>query len=291
MLFILYCIGKFLALHLPLKASYGIAWLTGVSYCAFSEKDRDAVKDNMKVLFPDYREEKIDHMVKEIFINFGKYLVDFFRFSMIDADYINKYVKVEGVENLRQAMEGKKGAIILTAHLGNFELGGVVIASLGFPLNAIALAHRDKQINRFFIDQRRIKGVNVIPIGAALKKCFAVLVSNEVLALLGDRDYYDHGIKLDFFGKPTMIPKGPAAFSSRCGSPIIPTFMTRNEDDTYTIKFHKAIEARSTGDKDQDLIITTKEIVTVLEQVIKQHPTQWYVFRRFWQKIGWGKQP
>lgn len=287
MLFILYRIGKFLTLHIPLKAGYWLANLVSSLYCFFSRNDRRAVQSNLKVLFPDYDEKRINNMAKEVFINFGKYLVDFFRFSKIDRDYIDKYVKLEGLENLEDALKEKKGVICVTAHLGSWELGGTVLSILGYPFNAVVLEHKDKQVNRFFIRQRQMKGWEVIPIGAALRRCFSALGDNQVLALVGDRDYYNNGLEIDFFGRPTIIPKGPAVFNRRCGSLIVPTFMIRNSDDTFTFKFYKPLRTRPTRSEHQDLIATTKEVARVLEEVIKQYPTQWYVFREFWRRISW----
>ena len=92
MLFFLYRIGIFIALHMPLWLSYSLANFASSLYYFFSRNDRVAVEANLKVLFPSYDEKKIGKMARKIFINFGKYLVDFFRFSKVDNDYIKKYV-------------------------------------------------------------------------------------------------------------------------------------------------------------------------------------------------------
>jgi len=289
MLFILYYIGRVLALNAPIRVAYGIATFVSSVYCLFSRNDKGAVRDNLKVLFPSYDDKKIDAMTREVFISFGKYLVDFFRFPKVDRAYVDKYVKIKGLENLNNALKEKKGAIILTAHLGSWELGCAIMGILGKPLSAVALDHKNERINKFFIEQRQMKDVEVIQIGAALRKCFSALKNNRALALVGDRDYFDNGIKVNFFGKPTIIPKGPAVFSRRCESPIIPTFVIRNSDDTFTFSLGKPIEVETSEDERQDLLRTTKKIVTILEDTIRQHPTQWHVFRRFWEEIGWAR--
>ena len=289
MLFILYRIGKFLALHLPMKAGYWLAGLFSSLYYYFSKNDRYAVINNLKTLFPDYDYAALSGMAKEVFVNFGKYLMDFFRFSKIDKVYIDKYVKIEGLENLKNALKEKRGAIAVTAHLGSWELGGAVISTLGFPFAAVVLNHKDKNVNYFFVRQRELKGIEVIPVGLSLRRCFSALASNHVLALVGDRDYFDNGIEMEFFGKKTLIPKGPALFSRRCGSPIVPTFVIRNKDDTCTLRFYSPIKPLITDDRDHDLFITTKKITQILQEAIKEYPTQWCVFRRFWERIGWGR--
>jgi len=290
MLFILYRIGKFIALHTPLKFGYSFAGFIASACCLFSKNDREAVKENLRVLFPDYSKKKIGAITRKIFINFGKYLVDFFRFSKIDKDYMDKYIKVEGIENMRDALKDKKGVIALSAHLGNWELGGVAVSLLGFPFAAVVLKHADERINRFFIEQREMKGVDVITVGTAVRRCFSALANNSVVALVGDRDYFDNGIEMDFLGKPMLMPKGPAVFNRRCGSPIVPTFMIRNHDDTFTLKFCEPIRPQHTKDEHHNLIETTKKVARVMEKAIRAHPCQWYVFKRFWERIGWERK-
>ena len=288
-MFKLYKIGIFIALHTPLRIAYAISVFISTIFRLFSKRDRIAVKENLRVIFPGYDEKTIDHTAKKIFHNFGKYLVDFFRFSIIDKDYINKYIKVNGVEHLEEALSLNKGAILASAHLGNWELGAAVVAGLGFPIDVVALNHDDEEINNFFISQRKSQGVGVIPVGMAVRRCFKALSENRSIALVSDRDYYDNGLKLEFFGKKTIIPKGPALFSRRCGSPIVPVLMVRNTDDTFTLNIRKPIIVEHTEDEYADLMRTTAKIVKVLEEEILQYPSQWYVFRRFWEKLGWGK--
>jgi KDO2-lipid IV(A) lauroyltransferase len=290
MLFVLYRIGIFIALNTPLKVGYKIAGFVSSLYMFFSPKNREALKDNLKELFPDYKDSHLESISSKIYINFGKYLVDFFRFSLIDADYIKRYVKIEGKHYLDQVQKLKKGAILTSAHIGNWELGGVVLAALGFPLSVVALIHKDDNVNQFFTRQREAKGVGVIPIGMSVRRCFKVLANNEMIALVSDRDYFDNGLEVEFFGKKTNIPKGPALFSRRCGAPIVPVFMLRNEDDTFTLKILEPIMPVRTKNEHEDLICLTEKIVKVIESVVKKYPEQWFVFRRFWKKMGREKE-
>jgi KDO2-lipid IV(A) lauroyltransferase len=259
-------------------------------YCLFSKKDKNAVKENLTVLFPDYQDKQVNIMAREVFKNFAKYLIDFFRFSLIDKEYIEKYVKIEGFQNLKGALKEGKGVIAVLAHLGNWELGGIVLSLLDIPFAAVTLQHKDKNIDRFFTRQRQVTGAEVISTGSTLRRCFSALKENYALALVGDRDYFDNGIKVNFFGRPTFLPRGPAVLSRRCGSPIVPVFMIRNGNDTFTFKFYEPIGQQSTKEEHRDLVATTEGIARVLENIIKEYPTQWYVFRRFWERIGWERR-
>jgi len=171
---------------------------------------------------------------------------------------------------------------MLAAHIGNYELGGAVVSLLGYPFNAVALDHKNKLVNNFFIRQRQTANINVIPLGMALKRCYACLKKGEALALLGDRDFFNHGIKMKFFGKDSMIPKGTAVLSIRTGAAIIPTFLVRMPDDTFELTFDRPVACSATGDIDEDTRLIMKSCVEIIEGYIKKYPSQWYMFRNFW---------
>lgn len=281
-MFVLYKIGWFLALILPLRVGYLLAILLADLWHLVSYEDRLAVADNLRILLPF--EKNLFPYSKLVFRNFAKYLVDFFRFSKIDEEYIKRYVTVEGKEYLDYALAQKRGAIILSAHIGNWELGGTIIAMLGYSLNAIALSHKDKRINRFFVSQREKKGVKVLSLGLDTKRYFDILADNQIIAILGDRDFSENGVRVDFLGKSINLPKGPAILSLRAGSPIIPGFMLRDKNDNFRFIFEEPIEAQHTGNTQEDIIQISRKFSDVIERFVRLYPTQWFMFRRFWEE-------
>jgi KDO2-lipid IV(A) lauroyltransferase len=146
----------------------------------------------------------------------------------------------------------------------------------------VALPHKDKRVNKFFNSQRQSKGLQVIPLGKAVRQCLNLLRENKLVGLVGDRDFTEKGRVMDFFGKPTFFPEGPAAFSLKTGSAIIPGFMVRNPDDTFTLTVEKPIEFTPSGNKEQDISELMRKYKLVIEAWIRQHPDQWYMFRKFW---------
>jgi len=281
--YLLYKIGQFIALHLPLKIAYKVAVFCSDLHYIFADKDRRAVKENLKVIFPEKSDREIRRIRIRMSRNFAKYLVDFFRFEKLDKEYIKKNIRIENIHYFDEALSGGKGVIVLTAHLGNWELGGVVVALLGYPFWAVALPHKDKRVDNFFNFQRERKGMKVIPLGRAVRMSLNLLKENKVLGLAGDRDFMEGGIILDFFNKPAFFPKGPAAFSLKTGASIVPGFMLRNKDDSFTLSIEKPLEFTPTGNKDRDLreLILTYKVI--FEDYIRRFPDQWYMFRKFWR--------
>jgi len=280
--YLLYRIGQFIALHLPLKLGYKLAVFISDVHYIFADKDRRAVKENLKVIFPEKSDREILKIRIMMFRNFAKYLVDFFRFEKLDEEYIKNNIRIENIHYFEEALSKGKGVIVLSAHLGNWELGGVVVALSGYPFWVVALPHKYKKVDEFFNFQRESKGIKVIPLGKAARKSLDVLKENRILALAGDRDFTENGIVLDLFGKPTLFPQGPAALSLRTGASIVPGFMLRNKDDGFTLRMEKPIEFNPTGNKEKDLRELIAIYKIIFEDYIRKYPDQWYMFRRFW---------
>lgn len=282
--YLLYRIGFYLAITLPIRVSYRIACAVADLYYLISRKDRAAVIQNLKVIFNNKTcdEKELQRMARDVFRNFAKYLVDFFRFSKIDQEFIKEFVKVEGLDNIDIGLSKGKGVIALSAHIGNWELGGFVLASIGYPLSAVVLTHRHKKVNEFFTRQRLLGNLKPIEIGFSLRSCYSVLKNNCLLAVLGDRDFSKNGFRVDFFGKKTIIPKGPSLFSYRIGSAIVPTFMIREKDDTFRLIFEKPIFPSSNEDESREIERLTRQYLAVIESYVRSYPTQWYMFREVW---------
>ncbi len=281
--FLLYKFGQLLALTLPLKFSYWLAKRLADLKCFFSFRERYAVINNLREITEEKDKATLKKYTYEVHRNFAKYLVDFFRFSKVDNNYIKRYVKVENLSGIDNVLKQGKGIIVLSAHLGNWELGGIVLAKLGYPLNAIVLNHQEKLVNSFFVQQRSLGGVKMIPLGTSIRRTFECLSRNEILAILADRDFLKNGFKIDFFNKPTIVPKGAALLSLKLSSPIIPGFMVREPDDTFRLIFDEPIQFASGKDMNADLLLLTKVCAQVLEKYIRRYPTQWFMFRKFWE--------
>ena len=185
----LYRLGQFIAVCLPLRFVYAIAVFLADLYYFFALSDRRSVEANLRVIFPQESTLTLRKISRKVSRNFAKYLVDFFRFEKIDLKYIKKNIKLENLHYFDEALKNGKGTIVLTAHLGNWELGGVVIAQLGYPFSAVALPHKNKKVNDFFDAQRKRKGVKVISIGKAIRSCISEIRNNHMVALVGDRDF------------------------------------------------------------------------------------------------------
>jgi KDO2-lipid IV(A) lauroyltransferase len=289
--YLLYRLGFLAANTLSVRDSYRIARMLADGYSALTRDERDAIVSNLKVILGGAApsDKELEWMAREVFRNFAKYLVDFFRFDKVDRDFMERRVRVEGRDNVNQALEKGKGVILLSAHVGNWELGGFVVARLGYPVSAVVLPHQNKMINDFFTRQRSLSSLIPIETGVSLRACYSVLKNNRLLALLGDRDFSKNGRYIDFFGRKALIPTGPAALSHRLGAAIVPCFIVWDKDEMYRFWFEEPIfpdqpSQSSLTREGEDAAIEglMKRYIPSIEACIRRYPTQWYIFKRVW---------
>jgi KDO2-lipid IV(A) lauroyltransferase len=272
-----YLFARIFCLFCTRDVCYRIAKFLACIQYYLSKKDRASVINNLKPIIADQSELKA--CAKKVFINFAYYLVDFFRYARLDTAFVRKYVKVEGINYLEAAHKDKKGIIVVTAHLGNYELAGAVTSLLGYTVNAIALSHKDTRIKKFFDQQRGLLGIKVINAGVSTKKCFSLLKRGELIAFLGDRDFSGSGSKVNLFGQEqASLPLGPAFFALKTGASLIPAFFVRENSKFYRLIFEKPIPTQNLNQEEE--IVEAYSLV--LEKYIKRYPEQWYMFAPYW---------
>lgn len=284
--YFLYKFGQFILSWAPPVICFKWAKILSDLHYYFSCRDRRAVGNNLRIILKS--EENIPALTKQVFRNFGRYLVEFFMMGkMVNEAYLKKNVKMNNIERVSQVLKEGKGGIVITAHLGNWEMGAAILTMLGYPLVAIALPHKERPVNDLFNHQRQVKGMTVIPTHMAFRRCLEKLKENKLIALVADRDFSLNGEPMDFLGRKTLIPAGPAVFSLITGAPIIPTFLIRDQDGTFTLSVCEPLYPPSNVRKEDEkraLLGIIKQYISVIEEKIYLYPTQWLMFREFWIK-------
>lgn len=279
----LYRIAGQMARVLPRRAAYAIVRQAANWAYARNDAVRDALAANLGVVLESrgvaFSAEDLERLVRRNFFNFGKYVVDFFKVGGRDSESILEAVALENIDYLRQCRESGTGIIGVSAHLGNWELGSIVLVANGYRVNAVVLDQPTERLNALFQSRRIHRGVHVLPIRGAAASIPACLKRNEVVALLADLDFSGNERRVPFFGRPARLPRGPAVLAARCGTPILPAFVLRQTDDTFLFRAYPPI----LPDRSRSIEDTRKAIVSVMEEVIGAHPDQWFAFEKIWE--------
>ena len=271
---------------LPRRLMLWMAYLTGSFYWAVMSRDRDMVHKNLGRVLENPLDVK--RVARRLFINYAKYLVDYTRMDLLRQDNFRHLIEsFQGKEHIDQALSPGKGGLILTAHLGNWEMGGVFLTLMDYPLNVITAQDVEARLHDYRIRLRQVQKIKVITLNDTLSSSLAVLnalKANELVALLGDRDLFGKGIPVRFFGQTVFFPIGPALLAHLSEAALIPTFVLLGPKDKYLCRAEPPIEVQRTGNRDGDLAVNTQRIATLTEKFIRSYPDQWYTFYDYFSK-------
>jgi KDO2-lipid IV(A) lauroyltransferase len=268
----------------PRRMSYGVARRVADLYLVFDKRGREAVIANLQQIQASsgvaLTPRALHSLARENFLNFAKYLVDFFKFLHIDRNRMRRIVHFGNVPDiLDDLLKHGKGIIIVSAHLGNWELGAAALAALGYKFNAVALWVPDEKLNGLYQHYRISRNINPIPFGRAARECIRKLRGNEIVAVVGDRDFSASVQTVEFFGRPARLPDGPAKLALATGSPLLPIFMIRLPGDTFAYIVDEPIWADKNRHSVDDVM---RQIAVALERVIRLHSEQWFLFHNLW---------
>jgi len=236
---------------------------------------------NLRAALPkSANEREIGRQMDKMLQNFSAYWVDLAYSRRLTDELIQRDADVKGLEYLKEALSRKKGVILVSAHLGNWELGAMLMSRLGYPVHALALKHKDEGVNRIFSERRRRHNLKIIYIGNILRGAFGVLRKNEILALNGDRLYSGEGIRVSFMGRDVAFPAGFSRISLHSGAATLPAFFTYEAGGRYRMEIEKPLGA--TDEK-----AMTQEFAERAQAKIRQYPAQWLLFEPFWETPAW----
>ncbi len=266
----------------PLPVAYGLARWVSSLYYRFDRKSREGVTANLlqvhRHLGREPSEEDLAREARRTFYSFAHHIVDFFRYFHMSRRQMERLVEFEGFEIFEELLKRGRGVIAITGHIGSWELAGGIMAARGLPVSAVALAQPSRKLDELFQRHRLARGVQVIPFGKAARECLRRLRQNGVVGLLADRDFTTHMATVSFFGRPARLSSGPARLARVSKAPIVPLFLLQLPGGRFRFKTLPPIFPER-GMTQEDL---QARIAAALEEIIRRHPTQWFLFHDLW---------
>ncbi len=270
-------------LHPPFAFFWG-----GLFYLLLFEK-RQGIRSNLRVVTGC---QKVELLVFSTFYKYARNWSDVMLMIRLKGDKLQSLIghRSSG-KPLEEALENGSGAILVSPHFGNWELGGLGLADLGYRLNVMTFREPDEKVNQQRETVRNERGIGVIYVDRDDSSPLAVIEAvnalrrNEIICLVGDRDGSSNTIQIDFFGIPTCFPAGAAYLAMATGAPVIPVFVPLFPDGWYATLMDEPIFFTGTHRKRSEAIHTgMQQLGRVFEKYIRQYPDQWYNFFDFWKK-------
>ena len=267
---------------LPYGALLFIGKILGYLYYILVKKQRErAVAQMMPAL--QISESEARKIVKASFVNLARNMLDILYMPNLNEKNLSEYIEIDHLERMRDALAEGHGVVVLTAHIGTWEWLSASFTLNNMPVTAIAKLQPNQEYSRALDDLRATINVEIFNRGTSeLLAAGRALKKGKILGFLADQDAGPGGAFIPFLGKVASTPMGPAVFSKKFHSPVIPAFIIRQPNGRHLVKIFDVMHFEDTGDVDSDLLRFTEKMTQIIENVIRENPTQWLWFQKRW---------
>jgi lauroyl/myristoyl acyltransferase len=264
--------------HIPLKLADQIARLLAQLFCRFSKNGRVNILKNLHHIFAheDIESEQLQQYLKNTFVTYGRTMLDFLRLGFIKPEDFS--VEMLGLENVNKALQYRRGCVLLTMHIGNWDYAGSYLATRGVPMSAL-VEETAPEMYALFTRHRERLGMRTFPLSKAGFAFLHTIKNNRVLAVLGDRDILKNGITVDFFDGRRNIPRGLGEIIISRELPVLFGYMVlhpRLGRKRYLSAIEHPIFFKGSPEE------FNKAMVAKFEEYIRKYPDQWMLFRSDW---------
>ncbi len=246
---------------------------------------REVTLENLRNAFPEKSAGEILALGLATYKQFGMMMVEYLRMPKIRPEDIFKLLQVDDDSALKKARDAGKGAILLTAHFGNWEYLGIHVTASGYPTTYLFQEQSNPLVDKMIRDYRVGIGMDVVPRGMAVRSTLRALQKGRFVAFVADQDAGRNGIFIDFLGRPASTPTGPARFAIKAGAPVILCLCYR--DETGNLHGHYETLYEPTQSEKKSTEETVRSILTVynraLEKWIRDYPDHWFWMHKRWK--------
>jgi KDO2-lipid IV(A) lauroyltransferase len=249
-------------------------------------KPRRLAEEHLRLAFGDeISPAGCTHIARASLVNIGR---SFCEIAKIDDIRLraDTYVEAEGREYVDESLKRGNGAVIVTGHIGNWELLAAYWAWQGYSIAAIARRIYVDRLNQMLVEFRRRQGVDTIlresPHSA--RQLVRAIKNNSVLAMLIDQDTQVQSVSVPFFGHLARTPVAAASLAVRRDLPAHAAFIQRRPEGGHRITVTPAFEFERTGDVRTDITVLTRAFNAALEAQVRRNPAEWVWWHRRWRR-------
>jgi len=259
--------------------------IAGLAYI-FAVKQRKIALDSLSIAFgKEKSRQEIKSIAKDCFVYMAKSAVELM--SFFDQPLVLKHrVEICGRQNLDKVLAAGRGAILVSAHFGNFPLLLARLAQEGYKAGGIMRPMRDAKVEEIFVKKREKFGVRTIysqPRNECVNNTIAALRNNELVFIPLDQNFGTGGVFVNFFGEKAATATGPVVLAQRTNAALIPCFILRQPDDRHKIVFEAELELIAGKDPQDTVLVNIQRLTEIIESYIRKYPAEWGWIHRRWK--------
>jgi lauroyl/myristoyl acyltransferase len=263
---------------LPRRVTYSIGETLGaLSFLLLATRRRNLYL-NLGVVLGDPGRRVLRRTGFQVAINLARSIVETLLVSRMNDEYATRHIRIIDKADLKSLRASGRGVLLVTAHLGGWELGGLALARMGYKITTVAGVQLIPALSPAVRAMKAHYGIKVVSADRGSLGLLRALSRGEMVALHIDGDQYLGGLETTFFGKRTMMPRGPAALALRTGAALVPAFAVRTSRRSIDVYIEEPIP--TDGENEASL---TARAIAVVEAYVRRYPDQWCIFRPLWE--------
>ncbi|GAA0687297.1 phosphatidylinositol mannoside acyltransferase [Kitasatospora atroaurantiaca] len=281
-----YALGWAVLKHLPEPAARGL--FNRIADTAWRKRGKGVLQleANLRRVRPEADEAALQELSRAGMRSYLRYWMESFRLPTWSSARLAENVQVKGLEQLQEAMEAGRGAVIALPHMGNWDLAGAWVAThVGYPFTTVAERLKPESLFDRFVAYREGLGMEVLPLTGSDVSVIGTLArrlrSGRLVCLVGDRDLSEAGIPVDFFGEATRMPAGPAALAVRTGAALLPVTLWYDGPVMRAV-IHPEVLPPEDGDQRTKTAAMVQAMADVWADGIREHPEDWHMLQKLW---------
>jgi len=274
---------------LPKTASYAIGdgstWLAS----RLMPATRDAIGDNLRAVFPEDSPMALERRARRTLQAYARDTIDFICALSLDGERATALFDLppEYLPRFNQVLAQGRGAILVTGHYGNWEIGSVLMSRvLHLPLTIVAMAEASADVGRLRREIRDRLGVGTIEVRQSLDTALRIrrrLSENGIVAMLMDRHLGRDRVRVTMLGRPAWFLRTPVLMGYLSGAPLMPCFIQRTEGDPpFSAFLGDPITVATDRPRDEAIQRAAQQFADQLSTRIRRRPEYWYQFYRYW---------
>jgi len=258
-----------------------IAW---VAYCMLGRL-RSVGERNLALAFPELSSKSRRAELRGVFRSLGRQLAEFCRMTRYTAENTRGWIRTEGLDHYLAAKARGKGVLIVTGHLGAWELSSFYHSLMGFPMSMVARPLDNRPLDAYVNGIRCMHGNRVLNKDDFARGLLTAMRQGETVGILMDTNMTPpQGVFVDFFGKHACAASGVARVALKTGAAVLPGFMVWEQAERrYVLHFGPQLVFERSADAEADIVAATQQCTSAIESWIRRYPDQWLWIHRRWK--------
>jgi len=267
---------------LPVRLLWCVADVGALFVMGATPRRQRMAEANIAATFPELSPQEVRRIRRQSVRGATRTMLEALKLPVLSGQDLERLVECDDLSEVMPLLHDGRGAVLVSAHFGNWEWVGAYGAHMLGPLTVIS---RETAPTRPVVQARMSKGITLIArrdTGAMLR----VLKDGGMLAMLVDQHAARGGILVDFLGRPAWTSIGPAVLAARTGAHVIPGFLVRRyQGRPFKFEMHPEVQLVKTGDREADVRENTRRINVAIELAIRAHPDNWLWLHNRWKPL------